>query len=308
MALLKTISKISSLEELRTVPSKKGFVKQRALEGDLYKELMDFWHNGEEIPEFAGVGELRPHLRWKPGYVYCFTGYPGNGKSEFLNFLSLQWVKNGSNRRVAMYSPESYPVSNLVVSLIQAHLGIYFDPRRPYREFIDEDDWQASLEFIDNHYTFIHADDIPMSHEIIEVYNDMADDHGFFITDPFNYLADLSGHGGMSQNLQIALSRWKQFSVDRKVISTIVEHPKSFNGPIEERPEASPYALYGGSMWFNKMDVIASIQREDGPVVRVTVWKVKNQRVMGEPGEVYLEWKRGRYLSVGTSSGTPAPF
>jgi hypothetical protein len=52
-------------------------------------------------------------------------------------------------------------------------------------------------------------------------------------------------------------------------------------------------------MWFNKMDVIVSIDRIYGtPEVDVVIHKVKNQRVMGLPGTVKLRWDNGIYTCI----------
>lgn len=214
-----------------------------------------------------------------------------SGKSEFLNFLSTLWVKR-TGGKVAMYSPESYPAYELVISLWQAYYGERFDSR--------VEGFEDKIEQLSEHYTIIEMEDIPMSHEILNVYAQLANDgHGFFITDPFNYLADLSGGTNISTNLNVALSRMKQFAVDHNVINTIIEHPKSPQIKDGNIPQASPWMLYGGSMWWNKMDVIVSVERDLGNSedhsVLIKTWKVKLQRVLGTPGEADIEWDYGTY-------------
>jgi hypothetical protein len=299
---LDSLKQLQSISDLKNGSDRRDYSIKKANDGDLYDQLYDFWENGEELPESSGVSVLNNHLKWKKGFVYCFTGYPGNGKSELLNFLSMKWAEAKQGRKVAMYSPESYPISSLAVSLIQIYTQRYLDPLKPHRESIPRDEWNRAVDYIGRTYSFLEMDEIPMSHHVLEVYESLiSSGHQFFITDPFNSLADLSGNDMMSKNLQIALTRMKNFAVKHEVINTIVEHPKNWSGPIEDRPEVNPHLLFGGSMWNNKMDVIASIDRSKEPgsrEVQVTVWKVKNQRIMGSPGSVTMLWDRGRYKSA----------
>ena len=97
---------INSIREiLEEAREDQQVTRQRAKEGKLYDDLVYFWENGEPLPESSGIASLSKHLKWKEGYVYCFTGYPGNGKSEFLNFLAIMWIQNSRGRKVALYSP-----------------------------------------------------------------------------------------------------------------------------------------------------------------------------------------------------------
>ena len=59
--------------------------------------------------------------------------------------------------------------------------------------------------------------------------------------------------------------------------------------------------IYGGSMWWNKVDIFATVDRDmfdsGNPEVIIKVWKIKKQRLMGKPGEEVLnfDYKTGRY-------------
>lgn len=269
---------------------------------DFEEDLIDIYRNGEAPAISTGLMTVDPHFKWYPGFVYCFTGYPGSGKSELLNYLSLLYTKR-TKGNVAMFSPEAYPKKSLIVSLLMALTGKRVTPDAgPYQ--MSEKEFYAALKYLHDRYTIIDCQDIPMSHELLNIYSNLRDKGtDFFITDPFNYLADLSGAGNMSTNLNTALSRMKKFAIDHEAINTIVEHPKGTAiAGGGEPPPASPWTLFGGSMWWNKMDVIVSIERSD--TVRVRSWKVKLQRIVGKPDPegVELRWENGVYHELNTSN------
>lgn len=254
--------------------------------------LDDIRKNGERPAISTGIRSVDDLFKWYYGFVYCFTGYPGSGKSEFLNFLAMKYSAN-TKEKVALYSPEAYPVEGLLVSLVQARCEKYY-------KLIPDGEWSACLDFLHENFYFVTYKDIPMSHDILNVYAELREKGvRMFITDPFNYLADMSGSGMMSQNLNAALSRMKQFAVDYDCLNLIIEHPRSpILGKDGSLPEPSPWQLYGGSMWWNKMDVIASLQRpidDSNNSVLLKTWKVKNQRVVGKKGQTELLWDYGVY-------------
>lgn len=266
-------------------------------------ELRDIYKYGEAPAISTGLTTVDPHFKWYPGFVYCFTGYPGSGKSELLNYLSLLYTKRMRHDNVAMFSPEAYPKKSLIVSLLMALTGKQVTPDAG-RYQMSEKEFFSALQYLHDRYTLIDCQDIPMSHELLNIYSNLRDEGTrFFITDPFNYLADLSGGGNMSTNLNVALSRMKKFAIDHDAINTIVEHPKGTSiAGGGEPPDASPWTLFGGSMWYNKMDVIVSVDRLPD-TVRLRSWKVKLQRIVGKPDPegVDLRWDHGVYHETNKS-------
>lgn len=268
--------------------------------------LLKVHAEGEKDGESVHMGEIaHKHLRWRDGYVYCFSGYPGSGKSEFLNYLSLLQAKK-ADRKIAMYSPENYPIGKLIVNLVRSYLGK--NVSRYYSNICTQEELEEGLEFVNDHYYFLRYEDIPRLDDILNTYQILHDeqDVSMFITDPFNATAE-GAHMGDSSNiskyLKIALTQMKIFASKNKVVNCIVEHPKT---PMVKGdgglPEASPWTLYGGTMWWNKMDGIVILSRDlasNDSRVDVKVWKSKDHRLDGQPGlfEVVYDITTGRYLN-----------
>lgn len=274
---------------------------RKDLQVNVYKArdfISDLTHarlHGESEGEFAGFTSLHPHLRFVRGYFTVFTGYPGSGKSQVIQQLSMvQAVKRG--RKVAMYSPESYPVENLVNELIRCYLGKNIDTK--YDNVCTDEEYEEGISFVHENYFFLRYPDMPRLDQLLTDYHALAEQEGveIFITDPFNAVAESSGEDNISKYLKTSLTQMKMFAVDMKVFNWVVEHPRSpklnQDGSL---PLCTPWTLMGGSMWWAKLDQIVSVERiQDSSQTGIRVWKVKMQRLNGVPNPhdpVYLTYK-----------------
>lgn len=275
-------------------------VKEFLIRGkDHTKEVNEAFEVGEQSGEKCFISKLDDQFRWRKGYVYCFTGFPGTGKSEFVNYLAiLQAQKKGI--KIGMYSPENYPIYNLEVSLMKSYLGKNIS--KGYNNQCNKQEFDKAFEFINDHFYFLKFNDMPKLSQLLDCYQMLADECGcrMFITDPFNAIAD-GGGDNIAQHLRTALTQMKLFADNYQVYNVIVEHPRSPTlGMDGSLPRPSPWSLYGGSMWWNKMDCIVSLERDmmnSKADVIVRTWKMKLQRLNGQPGEqiLYYDVKTGRY-------------
>ena len=51
--------------------------------------LRDTFHKGKQPGETTYIQSLDEMLTLRMGYLYCFTGWPGSGKTEFITQLSV---------------------------------------------------------------------------------------------------------------------------------------------------------------------------------------------------------------------------
>ena len=265
---------------------------------DREKDLLEVFDNGKPFGKTTFINSLDDYLRIREGFVYCFTGYPGAGKSEFVNYLALLQAEN-NGLKTCFYSPENYPVEEMMETMIQSHIGkwIYQGDNRCSR-----DEFKEGIDFIDNHFMFFDKEDIPRIDELLNEFRLQAiAGYKIFVIDPFNAIAEGGfTDGNMSKYLRVALTQIKLFANKTKSIVFLVEHPKGVVTGSDNPPEASPYVLYGGSMWFNKMDVIVALTKMEDYRVDVKVWKVKNQKLNGTTNRdkaitLKFNWQTNRY-------------
>jgi len=189
------------------------------------KELMRTFQDGKTTAEPCYIDSLKGNLKIRPGFVYCFSGYPGSGKSEFVNFLCTLQAQN-TGRRTLFYSPENYPVSDMAETLIQTYLGKWIY-KGDFQCSID--DFKEGLEFCDNHFDFLEYDDIPRIHELLDEFRIRADQkqNQIFVIDPFNAVAE-GGYGdsNIAKYLREALTQVKIFAYQTKSIVFLIEQPR----------------------------------------------------------------------------------
>jgi len=257
---------------------------------------MDYFDHSFPRGEMCGISQLDKNFSWRKGFVYCFTGYPGSGKSELLAWLSVMRAMS-KNIKVAMYSPESDEIE-LVDHLCRLFLGK--NTNKEFKDQCDKDEYNDALDWVDDHYKFISYESLPSVKDLLNDYQ-LLTDVEMFITDPFNYVAEgsMDDGKGISRYLKTALSHMKTFARRNKVLNVIVEHPKQPQPNKDgDYPRVNQYMLYGGSMWNNKMDCIVGVTSNFTEKTTIfEVLKMKSQRYNGIPGEVELDYdiKTGRY-------------
>jgi twinkle protein len=255
--------------------------------------LIEGFNRGKEPGESSGIFQLDNHFTIRKGFMYCFTGWPGSGKSEFLTQLAIiQASKKG--RKTAIYSPESYPVEDFIDSVVHCYLGKTTDKRFP--NVCSEAEYIQAIEFVDKFFYFLDWKETPDVFKVIEAFKFLNKKGAeFFIVDPFNSLVT----DGESSNLAVAiknnLTNFKRFTSQNKVVTCLVEHPKTPTEPKEYDNIPNNRNLFGGTMWWNKVDVGVSVHRpnrhdKNDDQVIIQTWKVKNQHLNGTPGEVIIHY------------------
>lgn len=238
-------------------------------------------------------------LRWlddmftlRPGFLYCFTGWPGSGKSEFITQLTvLQAMFN--KRKICFYSPESYPVDEFIDTIIHCYLGKSTDLRFP--NVCSPAEYEAAIQWVDEYFYFCDWKETPDASEALQAFEYLQKEKGveIFIVDPFNSLVTAGEEMNIAIGLKKNLTSFKRFAAQNKVMVWLVEHPKTPNESAEFDKIPGPRHLFGGTMWWNKVDVLATVHRpnredKNDTTVVLKTWKIKKQELNGRPGEQFM--------------------
>lgn len=258
---------------------------------DYRESVLDQFKRGSQVGEPSGLSFLDPHLKIRPGYFYTVTGWPSSGKSEFVLQLSLLQCIT-AKRKIAFYSPESYPVESFIATMAHCYLGRSTD--RHYSDCCSEEHYIKALDWLHEWVYFVEYDDSPAPENVIEDFKQLKNGYGckVFVLDPFNSLTSEDENQNMALQLKDVLNKFVHFTHTERVIFFCIEHPKTPRDTNQAMEIPGPYQLFGGSMWWNKSDCIFAIHslREDGKYtgeVIIKVWKMKNQKLNGRPGEVH---------------------
>jgi twinkle protein len=263
--------------------------------------LKETFRKGKQPGETTYLQALDDILTLRMGFIYAWTGWPGSGKSEFITQLSVLQA-NFKKRKVALYSPESYPVDEFIDTIIHCYLGKSTDRRYP--NVCSEEEYNAGIEWVDSYFVFCDWPDTPDVDVILNAFKFLKEARGveIFVIDPFNSLNTDGEESNIAVALKKNLTKVKRLAQQLRIMVWIVEHPKTPNKTEEYEINPGPRQMFGGTMWWNKVDVLGSVHRpnredRNSTEVIIKTWKIKNQKLNGRPGEktIFFDVRTNRY-------------
>lgn len=262
--------------------------------------LIESFQRGKQPGETTYYQSLNEIFTLRPGFLYCFTGWPGGGKSEFITQLSVLQA-HFKKRKIAFYSPESYPEDEFLDTFLHCYLGKTTDRRFPH--VCSEEEYKRAIQWVTDYIYLCNWTDTPDAETLLHAFEHLATlGCQIFVIDPFNSIVT----EGEDRNIAVALKKnltlFKRFAVRKRVMVWLVEHPKTPHEPKEFDVLPNNRNLFGGTMWWNKVDVGVTIHRpnrndKNDRQVIINTWKVKRQQLNGYPGErtLYYELRGNRY-------------
>ncbi len=103
---------------------------------DKAEELAELWRKGLPSGDKTGWRTIDAHYTVAPGQFTVITGWPGSGKSEWLDALLVNLSRQGW--RFALFSPENMPVVLHIAKLMEKLAGKPFGAGPSARLDIDE--------------------------------------------------------------------------------------------------------------------------------------------------------------------------
>lgn len=268
--------------------------------------LRELWKQGMPAGEKTGWPKLDTHYTVLPGQFTVVTGWPGSGKSEWLDALLVNLSRQAW--KFAVFSPENQPVTFHISKLLEKLSGKPFKAGPTERMSIDEldeytDELEQSFHFIEALNGAVSAKDVI---EAAEPYlSKHADCKRGLVIDPWNELehwrpANLSETEYVSQTLSMV----RNWARQNNVHVWIVAHPQKMRREDGKLPIPRPDMISGSSHWWNKADCAVTVYRDleklEGKAVDIYVQKVRFKHI-GYPGMVTLEYDKvtGRYSQPG---------
>lgn len=271
---------------------------------DFRAAVLEQFEKGSQLGEPCGMPFMDQYFKIRPGFFYTCTGWPSSGKSEFVLNLALLQAKN--KRKVAFYSPESYPVESFIATMAHCYMGKSTD--KHYGNVCTLKEYEAALDWL-NEWVYLCAyEETPDHLTVLEDFKLLKNAHNVkvFILDPFNSLTSEDENSNMALQLKDVLNKFVLFTHSERVIFFCIEHPKTPRDNQDVLKVPGPYQLFGGSMWWNKSDCVFAIHsvrdtqngQYTGEVI-IKVWKMKNQKLNGSPGETtaFFDIKTNRYYA-----------
>lgn len=272
------------------------------------------WDAGLPSGTSTGWPSLDHHYTVAPGQMTIVTGWPGSGKSEWLDAMLLNLAFQGW--RIAMYSPENRPEEVHVVKYLEKLVG------KPFRDGptprMSKDEAKEAMDTLSGWFSFLvpssdtdrHTfglEDIMNAAELafrgMGAWKSKVNPAGLVI-DPWNELEhQRPRHWSETEYISHVLTTVRSWARANKVHVWIVAHPQKLRRDDGGKlPIPRPDAISGSQHWWNKADNCVTVWRPlDDHVagnrsVDIHVQKVRFKHI-GTPGVVTLEYDRitGRY-------------
>ena len=264
------------------------------------------WHAGLPPGDKTGWPSLDRHYTVAEGQVTVITGWPGSGKSEWLDALLVNLAHQGWH--TAYFSPENLPTEIHQAKLLEKISGRPFGPGPTERMTIEEVR-MLSVEWLASRFGWVEApsDEASLSaSQVCEaatpwLKNFEGKKRGLVI-DPWNELEHWRPQGlSETEYVSKTLSFVRRWARSTKVHVWIVAHPQKMRREADGKlPIPKPDMISGSQHWWNKADNALTVWRDmeqpDSQHVDIHVQKIRFKHI-GRPGVVQLEYDRvtGRY-------------
>lgn len=276
--------------------------KPRSSSANEHRALVEqLWNDGLPSGSKTGWASVDKHYTVLPGQLSIITGWPGAGKSEWLDALMVNLMRQ--SWKFAVFSAENMPVQFHIQKLMEKLAGAPFGVGRTARIPFDEiAEWCDELS---NAIRFITHDASPTMPELLRTAEKwlLTDDdrkRGLLI-DPWNQLDHYRAFG-MSETefIRDTLNNVRNWARKHEVHVWIVAHPQKMPRDKGELPIPRPDMISGSQHWWNIADCAIAVWRDpDEPnqrTVDIIVQKIRFKHI-GSPGVISLDYDRvtGRY-------------
>jgi twinkle protein len=240
----------------------------------------------------TGYTNMDEYMKFAKGYFSVVTGYPGSGKSEWVDAVLLNMALM-HEWKILYFSPENNPLEEHMAKIAEKYVG------KPIKEFSHKDNSDA-INYIDRHFSWID----PETPDLETIFNlarseKQANGLDCLVIDPWNAISHKRGMLREDEYLMDSLSKILVFARKQNILVIVIAHPKTIPPDKDGKlPKPKINDVSGGTMWWNKADygVICHRPNRGEHKLEVYVQKIK-QKWMGQLGvtEFDYDWRTGRF-------------
>jgi twinkle protein len=230
---------------------------------DLAPSILNLYENGFDRALSIGIPTVDRLYTVRPQEFTIVSGVPNHGKSAFLDNLAVN-MASLHKWKFGVFSPENFPFERHIASLANTYIKKPFD--RKYNGFMDMNDLERAMEFLNKNFIFLMPEnDSPSIDDIFRIAKASIFRHGIngLIIDPWNELEHNRNGKSETEYVSEALSKTRKFCRVNNVHVWLVAHPmklqKNKNG---DYPVPTPYDISGSAHWRNKADNVICIHRD----------------------------------------------
>lgn len=266
-----------------------------------YQKVIRNIHRHGRTPGISiGWEELDKYFTMIMGQMNVLTGVPSSGKSEFMDSILINMIKN-LGWEIMIFSPENFPPEEHACNLAEKLLEKRLD------NSVSDEEVKGAIDLISSKLSYVNTAKELSVDKIIYLAEQRikTNDIKMLVIDPWNELESFRP-ASMTETdyIGLCLMKIRKFSQKHKICTWIVCHPiKQKKDKDGKYPEIGLYDCAGSAHWRNKADNGFVLERDmQSTTVKLKIEKVK-RRHYGKPGEVLFEFqpKYGGYKTVNES-------
>jgi twinkle protein len=267
---------------------------------DCQNDVLELYRQGLPKGESTGWVSVDKHYTVLPGMLTVVTGWPGSGKSEWVDALTMNLAEKGW--RFLMASFENQPTRFHLAKLLEKHVRLPFGNGPTQR--MTEDQIADGMEWVNKHYGFLDYESAISVPDVLEAamhWQLEGSGKCGLIIDPWNELEHARpSNQTETEYISDTLRRLRRFARSTDMHVWIVAHPQKLQRDQSGKlPIPRPDSISGSQHWWNKADYAVTVHRdqmEGSQEVEIHVQKVRWKHT-GQVGFVTLKYDRvtGRY-------------
>jgi len=275
--------------------SRQAPVKGIIQPNNIQSELIDHFVNGTESGLKIENLEIDKFITWETGRLAIFTGVPGCGKSEFVDYIVTR-LNLLHGWKAAYFTPENYPLKYHYAKMFEKYIGNRFNIKNS-----NDVEFDTAYEHLQQNIFWILDEENLTIDKILENAKYLIKSKGIkvLVIDPYNKI-DHQYSSNMSETQYISgfLDKIIMFGKLNNILIILVAHPKK----MEKGQTPSLYDISGSANFYNKTDYGVIVEREIderglmGNDVLVYYKKIKFKN-LGEQGisELRYNYINGRF-------------
>lgn len=252
---------------------------------EIMSTALNIYENGLSNGYLTGIENIDNLFKFDLSKLAIVTGIPTHGKSEFVDFICMQFNKLHGFKTL-YFSPEN-GIQDHIPKLISKLSNEQIDE-------LDKNEYINYITYITNNFFFIDYDKVIKLDDIIKEaeLQIQVNNINVLVLDPWNCIeSDRPAYQTETEYVSSVLGKLQRFAKKHNILIMLVAHPTKMQKDDKDNYKVpGAYDISGSSNFFNKADYVLSIHREfENDYTRVKVNKVKFKN-LGSQGEINLNY------------------
>jgi hypothetical protein len=305
------------IESFRLKQKQRGWgIKERDYKAiyqlsDVIDDMIKGLRTGKEKGTTTYIDQLDFFWKWRRKEFNIWSGYTGEGKTQFLIYLSLiKAIKE--NCKIAFFSPENYPPEEFFDDMIHTLSGYSTDKDNP--NFIGEERYMKMYNKIKDNFFFVYVK--PPENDLITILKEFSDliinkDVSVCVIDPLMkvqrpVMYAVADDKYANYVTTICSDFCREYNVSLHLVMHQITPKKLENG---QYPKPDKYTAKGGGSWAEGCDNFLTVWRPNfgqdylDNLVMVSAKKIKKPKLVGTPGDWNIRFNRKTNRYVDEDSG-----